>query len=88
MIDGPAGYLRELPGRMAVIFTAAVMARLRTRPGATHVILHDVNRRVERIYAERFLCKKHLVKAVDRLWHFVIPPATKEEMQKPRRFFC
>ena len=88
MIDGPRGYQPELPGRMAAIYTAAVMARLRTRPGVTHVILHDVNRRVERVYAEKFLCKKHLVKGVERLWHFAIPSATKEETKKVNTFFC
>ncbi|KAJ8441575.1 hypothetical protein Cgig2_003081 [Carnegiea gigantea] len=88
MIDGPRGYQPELPGRMAAIYTAAVMARLRTRPGVTHVILHDVNRRVERVYAEKFLCKKHLVKGVERLWHFAIPSATKEDTKKVNTFFC
>ncbi|CAI0457761.1 unnamed protein product [Linum tenue] len=73
MIDAPRGYFPEAPGRMAAIYTAAVMARGRTHHGVTHVFLHDVNRRVERVYAEEFLCKKYLVKAVGRLWHFEIP---------------
>ncbi|GAB2283812.1 hypothetical protein Dimus_018299 [Dionaea muscipula] len=89
MIDGPKGYFPEAPGRMATIFTAAVMAKFRTQPGVTHVMLHDVNRRVEKVYAERFLCKKYLVKAVGRLWHFVIPPAPKEDPpQTAASFFC
>lgn len=75
MIDAPRGYFPEAPGRMAAIYSAAVMARKRKRPGVTHVFLHDVDRRVEKMYAEEFLCKKHLVKAVGRLWHFQIPPA-------------
>ncbi|XP_073525546.1 uncharacterized protein [Phyllobates terribilis] len=88
MIDGPKGYFAEAPGRMGAIFTAAVMAKSRTKAGSTHVVLHDVNRRVERVYAERFLCKKYLVKAVDRLWHFVIPPATKHQRDTGRDYFC
>ncbi|XP_021728265.1 probable methyltransferase At1g27930 [Chenopodium quinoa] len=88
MIDGPKGYLPDLPGRMAAIYTVAVMARMRTRPGVTHVILHDVNRKVERVYAQRFLCRKYLVKAVGRLWHFVIPPASKDQNLTPDTFFC
>ncbi|KAL9229496.1 hypothetical protein vseg_004958 [Gypsophila vaccaria] len=88
MIDGPKGFLPELPGRMAAIYTAAVMARTRTRPGKTHVYLHDVDRKVEKVYALRFLCKKNLAKAVGRLWHFVIPPALKNETSKPNTFFC
>ncbi|KAM7268478.1 hypothetical protein ACFE04_010644 [Oxalis oulophora] len=75
MIDGPRGYFGQAPGRMGVIFSSAVMARGRKSPGNTHVFLHDVNRKVERVYAETFLCKKYLVKAVGRLWHFEIPPS-------------
>lgn len=76
MIDAPRGYFPEAPGRMGAIFSAAVMARGRKKPGVTHVFLHDVNRRVEKIYAMEFLCKKYLVKAVGRLWHFEIPAAS------------
>ncbi|PON95386.1 IRX15/IRX15L/IGXM [Trema orientale] len=75
MIDAPRGYFPEAPGRMAAIYSAAVMARARVGPGVTHVFLHDVNRRVEKMFAEEFLCAKYRVKAVGRLWHFVIPPA-------------
>ncbi|KAJ4962064.1 hypothetical protein NE237_021974 [Protea cynaroides] len=75
MIDAPRGYYPEAPGRMGAIFSAAVMARARTSPGVTHVFLHDVDRRVEKIFAEEFLCKKYLVNHVGRLWHFEIPPA-------------
>lgn len=73
MIDAPRGYFPEAPGRMGAIFSAAVMARRRLGSVVTHVFLHDVNRKVEKMYAEEFLCKKHLVKAVGRLWHFAIP---------------
>jgi len=75
MIDAPRGYFPEAPGRMGAIFSAAVMARNRKGSGATHVFLHDVDRKVEKMYAEEFLCRKNLVKAVGRLWHFEIPPA-------------
>ena len=76
MIDAPRGYFPEAPGRMGAIFTAAVMARARKGDGPTHVFLHDVNRRIEKVYAEEFLCRKNLVKAEGRLWHFAIPPAS------------
>ncbi|XP_022846503.1 probable methyltransferase At1g27930 [Olea europaea var. sylvestris] len=76
MIDAPRGYFPDAPGRMAAIYSAAVMARNRKSPGVTHVYLHDVDRKVEKMYAEAFLCKKNLVKAVGRLWHFKIPPAS------------
>ncbi|KAK4486067.1 hypothetical protein RD792_008733 [Penstemon davidsonii] len=76
MVDTPRGtYFSEAPGRMAAIYSAAVMARNRKKSGVTHVFLHDVNRRVEQMYAEKFLCTKYLVKAEGRLWHFEIPPS-------------
>ncbi|XP_043725264.1 probable methyltransferase At1g27930 [Telopea speciosissima] len=75
MIDAPRGYFPEAPGRMGAIFSAAVMARARKSPGVTHIFLHDVDRKVEKTFAEEFLCKKYLVKHVGRLWHFEIPPA-------------
>lgn len=75
MIDAPRGYFPEAPGRMAAIFSAAVMARNRKGSGVTHVFLHDVDRRVEKVFAEEFLCRKYLVKSVGRLWHFEIPSA-------------
>ncbi|KAK4377062.1 hypothetical protein RND71_003358 [Anisodus tanguticus] len=76
MIDAPRGYFAEAPGRMAAIYSAAVMARNRKGKGVTHVFLHDVDRKVEKIYAQLFLCKKYLIKGVGRLWHFEIPPAS------------
>ncbi|KAE9454243.1 hypothetical protein C3L33_13855, partial [Rhododendron williamsianum] len=75
MIDAPRGWFAEAPGRMAAIYSAAVMARNRKGSGVTHVFLHDVDRRVEKAYAKEFLCRKYLVKGVGRLWHFEIPPA-------------
>ncbi|KAK4488755.1 hypothetical protein RD792_004539 [Penstemon davidsonii] len=76
MVDAPRGYFAEAPGRMAAIYSAAIMARNRKKSGVMHVFLHDVDRKVEKMYAEMFLCRKYLVKAVGRLWHFEIPPAT------------
>ncbi|KAI3931032.1 hypothetical protein MKW92_022378 [Papaver armeniacum] len=73
MIDAPKGYFPAAPGRMGAIWTAAVMARNRKGPGVTHVFLHDVNRKVEKMFAMEFLCEKYLVKSVGRLWHFEIP---------------
>uniref|UniRef100_A0A5B7B9W1 Putative glucuronoxylan 4-O-methyltransferase 1-like n=1 Tax=Davidia involucrata TaxID=16924 RepID=A0A5B7B9W1_DAVIN len=88
MIDAPRGYFAETPGRMAAIFSAAVMARARVSPGVTHVILHDVNRKVEREYALEFLCEKYRVKAVERLWHFEIPPTSKLLFGTRSTSFC
>lgn len=76
MIDAPRGYFPEAPGRMGAIFTAAIMAKRRVKPGVTQVFLHDVERRVEKLYAKEFLCMGNKVEGVGRLWHFEIPPAT------------
>ncbi|KOM31504.1 hypothetical protein LR48_Vigan01g105900 [Vigna angularis] len=86
MIDAPKGYFAEAPGRMAAIFSAAVMARDRKGSGVTHVFLHDVDRKVEKAYAEEFLCRKQLVKGVGRLWHFEIPPRANHSRDDAR--FC
>ncbi|XP_019438296.1 PREDICTED: probable methyltransferase At1g27930 [Lupinus angustifolius] len=85
MIDAPKGYFAEAPGRMAAVYSAAVMARGRKGSGVTHVFLHDVDRKVEKAYAEEFLCRKNLVKSVGRLWHFEIPPQS-NDIDAPR--FC
>lgn len=86
MIDAPRGYYAEAPGRMGAIFSAAVMARNRKGPGNTHVFLHDVNRRIEKVYAEEFLCKKYMVNRSGRLWHFEIPPVANVSQADGRRF--
>ncbi|KAI4343395.1 hypothetical protein L6164_010748 [Bauhinia variegata] len=86
MIDAPRGYFPEAPGRMAAIFSAAVMARNRKGSGVTHVFLHDVDRKVEKTFAEEFLCRKFLVKGVGRLWHFEIPPASNKSHHSATRF--
>lgn len=88
MIDAPRGYFPEAPGRMSAIFSAAVMARARTRPGVTHVYLHDVDRKVEKKYATEFLCKKYLVKGVGRLWHFEIPSVANRSGNHDYNSFC
>ncbi|KAK7311352.1 hypothetical protein RJT34_09433 [Clitoria ternatea] len=74
-IDGPRGFFPGAPGRMSVIYSAAMMARWRKKSGVTHVFLHDVDREVEKLYAEEFLCIKYRLGGLRKLWHFVIPPA-------------
>ncbi|KAM5585116.1 arabinogalactan O-methyltransferase 2-like [Rosa sericea] len=87
MIDAPRGWFAEAPGRMGAIFSAAVMARKRQGPGSTHVFLHDIDRKVEKAFAEEFLCHKYLVNAVGRLWHFVIPSAV-DVTNADNKHFC
>jgi uncharacterized protein (TIGR01627 family) len=77
MVDAPKGYFPSAPGRMAAIWTAAAMARSRRGEGNTDVFLHDVDRRVENMYAEEFLCDRFRVGGTGRLWHFSIPPVSR-----------
>jgi uncharacterized protein (TIGR01627 family) len=90
MVDAPKGYFAAAPGRMAAIWTAAAMARARRGEGDTDVFLHDVNRKVEKQFAEEFLCHKFRVGGVGRLWHFSIPPASRRPntTADARRPFC
>ncbi|KAL4570109.1 hypothetical protein LXL04_025760 [Taraxacum kok-saghyz] len=88
MIDAPRGYFAEAPGRMAAIYSAAVMARNRKKPGVTHVFLHDVDRKVEKAYAVEFLCRKYLKDGTGRIWHFEIPPAWNSTDGKGSGSFC
>nr|KYP74082.1 hypothetical protein KK1_006750 [Cajanus cajan] len=76
IIDAPKGYLAEMPGRMAPIYSAAVMARDRKGSGVTHVFLHNVDRKEEKAYSEEFLCRMNFVQVVGKLGHFQIPPMT------------
>lgn len=77
MVDAPKGYFASAPGRMAAIWTAAAMARARRGEGDTDVFLHDVDRRVEKAYAQEFLCDGFRVGGTGRLWHFRIPPVSR-----------
>lgn len=77
MLDAPKGYFASAPGRMAAVWTAAAMARARRGEGDTDVFLHDVDRRVERMYADEFLCDRYRVGGTGRLWHFRIPPVSR-----------
>ena len=61
-VDSPQGYRPHTPGRMKSIYSAARLAA----PGAD-VLVHDTDRRIERVYADRFLGEPALVTEVGKL---------------------
>ncbi|CAA7034593.1 unnamed protein product [Microthlaspi erraticum] len=86
LVDGPRGDGGDVPGRMASIFTAAVLSRSK-KPGVgspkTHVFVHDYYRDVERLCGDEFLCRENLVESNDMLAHYVL-----ERMDKNSTQFC
>ncbi|KAH6760256.1 IRREGULAR XYLEM protein [Perilla frutescens var. frutescens] len=73
LVDGPRGYWPEAPGRMAAIFTAAVLARSKKGGNPkTQVFVHDFNMKEDRVTSFEFLCKENMVKAKDMMAHFVL----------------
>ncbi|XAR67890.1 Glucuronoxylan 4-O-methyltransferase [Bertholletia excelsa] len=88
VVDGPAGNSPHSPGRMAAIYTAAVIARA---GNGTEVVVHDVDRMIEKWFSWEFLCDENLVSSKGKLWNFRIPgklnwtefcPAKKTAIQK------
>lgn len=69
LVDGPSGDTPEAPGRMPTIYTASVIAR---SGNATDVVIHDVNRVIEKWFSWEFLCEENLVSSKGNLWVFRI----------------
>ncbi|KAF8054619.1 hypothetical protein N665_1322s0003 [Sinapis alba] len=72
VVDGPRGDDLDTPGRMGSIYTAAVLARKGSRNSTTDVLVHDVQRTVEKWLSWEFLCQENQVSAKGNFWKFRI----------------
>ncbi|KAK1274668.1 Glucuronoxylan 4-O-methyltransferase 3 [Acorus gramineus] len=79
MVDAPTGFMEEAPGRMTAIYTAGMMARMRSE-GETDVFVHDCDRPVEDKFTKALLCEGYMVKQEGRLRHFTIPSHRSKEL--------
>ncbi|KAL4584769.1 hypothetical protein LXL04_009379 [Taraxacum kok-saghyz] len=70
VVDGPGGDGPESPGRMGAIYMAGVLAR---GGNGTNVVVHDVDRMIEKWFSWEFLSEKNLVSSKGRFWNFQIP---------------
>ena len=69
VVDGPSGDSPESPGRMGSIYTASVLARA---GNVSDVVVHDVDRMIEKWFSWEFLCDGNLLYSKGKLWHFRI----------------
>ncbi|CAI9773827.1 unnamed protein product [Fraxinus pennsylvanica] len=69
VVDGPHGDTPVSPGRMAAIYTASILAR---KGNVTDILVHDVDRMIEKWFSREFLCEKNLVSSKGRFWNFRI----------------
>ncbi|MCP4701948.1 MAG: hypothetical protein GY862_34575 [Gammaproteobacteria bacterium] len=67
LVDAPAGWNDQNPGRMKSIFLASKLAK-----NGCDVLVHDCNRLVEQVYCDRFLKKTNLVAEIQALRHYSI----------------
>lgn len=70
IVDGPSSDEPEAPGRMAAIYTASIIARAGNI--TTNVVVHDVDRMIEKWFSWEFLCEENLVSSKGRYWNFRI----------------
>lgn len=69
VVDGPSGDSPESQGRMGSIYTASVLARA---GNTSDVVVHDVDRIIEKWFSWEFLCDENLLYSKGKLWHFRI----------------
>lgn len=70
LVDGPSSDGPEAPGRMTAIYTSSMIARAGNT--TTNVVIHDVERMIEKWFSREFLCEENLVSSKGRYWNFKI----------------
>ncbi|SFX54666.1 TIGR01627 family protein [Thermoactinomyces sp. DSM 45891] len=68
-VDAPVGYSDETPGRMQSIYMASWLA---SQSYNTHVIVHDCDREVEKVYCDTFFAEKHFLSNVMKLRLYLV----------------
>ncbi|GAB2223663.1 hypothetical protein Droror1_Dr00004401 [Drosera rotundifolia] len=69
LVDGPKSDSPKAPGRMESIYSASLIAGT---GNVTNVLVHDVDRTIEKWFAWEFLCEENLVSSKGRFWDFKI----------------
>ncbi|XP_073121197.1 arabinogalactan O-methyltransferase 2 [Henckelia pumila] len=64
LVDGPRGDTPDSPGKMTTIYMASILAR---SGNITSVIVHNVDRMIEKWFSWEFLCEENLCDRSDRL---------------------
>lgn len=70
LVDGPNSGGPEVPGRMTAIYTSSMIARAWNI--TSNVVIHDVDRMIEKWFSREFLCEENLVSSKGRYWNFKI----------------
>ncbi|KAL9239365.1 hypothetical protein vseg_013697 [Gypsophila vaccaria] len=83
LVDGPSSDGPEDPGRMTTIYTSGLIAR-GAENSTANVVIHDVDRIIEKWYSREFLCENNLVSSKGRFWNFKIKGGERFESSK----FC
>lgn len=77
-VDGPNGYDNNTPGRMKSIYISTILA---LKSKKTHVLVHDCNREIEKLYCDYFLRDENLVCSTEKLRQYLIESKTKKKMK-------
>lgn len=75
-VDGPNGYDNNTPGRMKSIYMSTILA---LKSKKTHVLVHDCNREIEKLYCDHFLRDENLVCSTEKLRQYLIESRTKKK---------